>query len=75
MFPILEFSCLNWFWKPNQSTFIGLRDSYHNLASPTTCCTGCCGAWGAETASAGSHASALFNYTMCACNVLDVYIE
>ena len=25
---------LNWFCKPCQSLFIGLRDSYHNLASP-----------------------------------------
>ena len=35
VFPIFEYCCLNWFCKPWQSTFIGLRDSYHNLASPT----------------------------------------
>ena len=29
------YCCQNWFCRPNQSTFIGLRDSYHNLASPT----------------------------------------
>ena len=33
--PILEYCCLNWFCKLIQSTFIGLSDSYHNLASPT----------------------------------------
>ena len=35
MFPTFEYCCLNWFCKPCQSTFIGLKDSYYNLASPT----------------------------------------
>ena len=35
-FLFFEYCCLNWFCKPCQSTFIGLRDSYHNLASPTS---------------------------------------
>ena len=34
MLLIFEYSCLNWFCKPCQSTLIGLKDSYHNLASP-----------------------------------------
>ena len=34
MLPILEYCCLKIFCKPNQSTFIGLNDFYHNLASP-----------------------------------------
>ena len=33
--PIFEYCCLNWFCKLCQSSFIGLRDLYHNLASPT----------------------------------------
>ena len=33
--PIFEYCCLNRFCKPCQSMFIGSKDSYHNLASPT----------------------------------------
>ena len=35
VFPIFEYCGLNWFYKPSQSTYICLRDSYHNLSSPT----------------------------------------
>ena len=35
VFPMFEYCCLNLFCKPNQSTFIGLKDPYHNVASPT----------------------------------------
>ena len=30
---IFEYCCLNWFCKPCQSSFIGLKDTCHNLAS------------------------------------------
>ena len=33
--PIFEYYCLNKFCKPCQSTLMGVKDSYHNLASPT----------------------------------------
>ena len=33
--PIFEYCCLNKFCKPYQSTFMGVKDSYHNLVSPT----------------------------------------
>ena len=35
MLPIIEYCYLNWLCKPCQSAFVGLKDSYHNLASPT----------------------------------------
>ena len=33
--PILEYCSLNTFCKSSHSAFIGLSDSYHNIASPT----------------------------------------
>ena len=33
--PILEYCCLNKFYSPCQSTFIGSNEWYHNLASPS----------------------------------------
>ena len=33
--PILDYCCLNWAFRPSQSTAMGLSDSYHNLTSPT----------------------------------------
>ena len=34
MLPTFEYLCLNKFCNPGQSTFMGSREWYHNLASP-----------------------------------------